>query len=97
VQTLPPPIPVPPAPPVIPSHQVPRPPYQGPSSHSAACDMCSSRIRGVRYKCTACPDYDVCESCFRVSEEVHPGHSFAKVYKQGDIIVSIDPRSSRIR
>ncbi|CCO29832.1 putative protein C6orf106 homolog [Rhizoctonia solani AG-1 IB] len=59
VQTLPPPIPVPPAPPVIPSHQVPRPPYQGPSSHSAACDMCSSRIRGVRYKCTACPDYDV--------------------------------------
>ncbi|KAF8753640.1 Ig-like domain from next BRCA1 [Rhizoctonia solani] len=26
-------------------------------------------------------------TCFRVSEEVHPGHSFAKVYQQGDIVV----------
>ncbi|CAE6527105.1 unnamed protein product [Rhizoctonia solani] len=88
VETLPPPIPAPPAPPIVPpAQQVPRPARPGQPSHSAACDMCSSRIRGVRYKCTACPDYDVCESCFRVSEEVHPGHSFAKVYKQGDIIV----------
>ncbi|KAL5640291.1 hypothetical protein ACGC1H_007533 [Rhizoctonia solani] len=88
VQTLPPPIPAPPAPPIVPpAHQAPRPARPGQPSHSAACDMCSSRIRGVRYKCTACPDYDVCESCFRVSEEVHPGHSFAKIYKQGDIIV----------
>lgn len=88
VQTIPPSIPAPPAPPVVPpAQQAPRPARPGPPSHSAACDMCSSRIRGVRYKCTACPDYDVCESCFRVSEEVHPGHSFAKVYQQGDIIV----------
>ncbi|CAE6416713.1 unnamed protein product [Rhizoctonia solani] len=95
VQTLPPSIPAPPTPPVVPpAHQVPRPARPGPPSHSAACDMCSSRIRGVRYKCTACPDYDVCESCFRVSEEVHPGHSFAKVYKQGDIITRKSSQSS---
>ncbi|KAF8746814.1 Ig-like domain from next BRCA1, partial [Rhizoctonia solani] len=88
VQTIPPPILAPPAPPILPpSHRAPRPARPGPPAHSAACDMCSSRIRGVRYKCTACPDYDVCESCFRVSEEVHPGHSFAKVYQQGDIVV----------
>ncbi|EUC54769.1 ZZ type zinc finger protein, partial [Rhizoctonia solani AG-3 Rhs1AP] len=49
--------------------------------------LVSHRTRGVSYKYTACPDYDACESCFCVSEEVHPGHSFAKVYKQGDIIV----------
>ncbi|CAE6406463.1 unnamed protein product [Rhizoctonia solani] len=94
VQSLPPSIPPPPAPPVIPpSHEAPRPARPGPPSHSAACDMCSSRIRGVRYKCTACPDYDVCESCFRVSEEVHPGHSFAKVYRQGDIVVRKSPQT----
>jgi hypothetical protein len=51
--------------------------------------MCSSHILGVRYKCTNCPDYDVCESCFRISDEVHPGHSFVKVHKREDIIVSV--------
>ncbi|CAE7077592.1 unnamed protein product [Rhizoctonia solani] len=96
---IPPAIPAPPAPPVLPpAHQAPRPALPGPPSnpaaHAAACDMCSSRIRGVRYKCTACPDYDVCESCFRVSEEVHPGHSFAKVYKQSDIIVRKSPQAA---
>ncbi|KAJ1302722.1 hypothetical protein OPQ81_003037 [Rhizoctonia solani] len=94
VQTIPPPIPAPPVPPVVPpAHRALGPARRNQSSHSAACDMCSSRIRGVRYKCTACPDYDVCESCFRVSEEVHPGHSFAKVYKQGDVIVRKSPQS----
>lgn len=87
---IPPPPPVPaPAPMPRPSHHQPRPVRPVPASHSAACDMCSSRIRGVRYKCVACPDYDVCESCFRLTEDVHPGHSFAKVYNQGDVVVSV--------
>ncbi|QRW09121.1 Zinc finger, ZZ type protein [Ceratobasidium sp. AG-Ba] len=67
-----------------PSH--PSRPMQ-PAQHSAACDLCSSRIVGVRYKCVACPDYDVCQRCFSITEEVHPGHSFAMVHKQGDIVV----------
>lgn len=32
--------------------------------HDATCDLCDSRILGVRHKCTRCPDYDVCSSCF---------------------------------
>lgn len=32
--------------------------------HNATCDLCDSHILGVRYKCTRCPDYDVCSSCF---------------------------------
>lgn len=78
--------------------RVPRPsdstrPAQ-PAQHSAACDLCSSRIVGLRYKCTICPDYDVCQSCFNITEEVHPGHSFAKVYKQGDVVVRKSAQSS---
>lgn len=95
---VPPPVPAPPAPMQPPSHHQPRParPSRPTASgtHSAACDMCSSRIRGVRYKCTVCPDYDVCESCFRVSEDVHPTHSFAKVYNQGDIVIRKSPQAS---
>ncbi|CAE6403201.1 unnamed protein product [Rhizoctonia solani] len=68
-ETLPPLIPAsisaPPAPPIVPILHPARP---GPSSYSAACDARSSRIRGVRYKCTACLDHDICESCFRLSE-----------------------------
>ncbi|KAG9120906.1 hypothetical protein FRC07_003367 [Ceratobasidium sp. 392] len=65
-----------------------------PAQHSAACDLCGSRIIGLRYKCAACPDYDVCQNCFNITEEVHPGHSFAKVYKQGDVVVRKSAQSS---
>ncbi|KAG8701295.1 hypothetical protein FRC08_004177, partial [Ceratobasidium sp. 394] len=85
----------------VPSHDLPRaahPPHSArptqPAQHSAACDLCSSRILGLRYKCTVCPDYDVCQSCFSITEEVHPGHSFAKVYKQGDVVVRKSSESS---
>ncbi|KAG8739282.1 hypothetical protein FRC10_005810 [Ceratobasidium sp. 414] len=92
VDRVPLPMPMPAVP--DPSHDLPRVsrpshstrPTQ-PAQHSAACDLCSSRIIGLRYKCTACPDYDVCQNCFNITEEVHPGHSFAKVYKQGDVVV----------
>ncbi|KAF8602359.1 hypothetical protein BDV93DRAFT_494889 [Ceratobasidium sp. AG-I] len=79
-----------PAPAPVPSHFPHRAGRTGraaqPARHPAACDMCSSQILGVRYKCTNCPDYDVCESCFRISEEVHPGHSFVRVHKREDVV-----------
>jgi len=42
--------------------------------HNAYCDACdnSRRIRGTRYKCTTCPDYDLCKKCFD-KEFHHPG------------------------
>ncbi|KZO96361.1 hypothetical protein CALVIDRAFT_114052 [Calocera viscosa TUFC12733] len=54
--------------------------------HPATCDMCSSKIVGVRYKCVECPDYDTCESCFAITEEQHPEHSFIRISNPTDYI-----------
>lgn len=90
-------VPMPPAPAPVPTHFPVRNGRSGratqPARHPAACDMCSSHILGVRYKCTNCPDYDVCESCFRISDEVHPGHSFVKVHKREDIVTRKTPQA----
>jgi hypothetical protein len=33
--------------------------------HMAGCDECGKYIIGMRHKCTSCPDYDLCEPCFK--------------------------------
>ncbi|XP_003725043.2 sequestosome-1 isoform X1 [Strongylocentrotus purpuratus] len=43
------------------------------------CDGCESRIRGPRFKCITCPDYDLCKQC--ESRGIHPEHSFVKFRK----------------
>jgi len=40
--------------------------------HSAQCDACKARIVGIRYKCSNCENYDLCENC----EALNPIHSF---------------------
>jgi hypothetical protein len=52
--------------------------------HGVACDGCGvAPIKGLRFKCKACPDYDLCSNCFGRKESVHDGecstHEFETV------------------
>lgn len=47
--------------------------------HPAICDGCNERIRGIRYKCTQCPDYDLCAKCNQL--KVHSEHLFQQIEK----------------
>jgi hypothetical protein len=42
------------------------------------CDACEvNPIKGVRFKCSVCPDYDLCEGC--EAKGVHPEHPMLKI------------------
>ncbi|XP_071786830.1 sequestosome-1-like [Asterias amurensis] len=43
------------------------------------CDGCNSPIRGPRFKCIECPDYDLCKRC--ESKGLHEEHQFVKFRK----------------
>ena len=48
------------------------------------CDGCKKKpIRGNRYKCKGCKDFDFCESCYQKNKESH-GHEFKKIEKPGN-------------
>jgi len=52
--------------------------------HLAYCDSCKKDIFGIRYKCSICPDFDLCEICEEKNllEKFHPeNHFFLKVNK----------------
>lgn len=43
------------------------------------CDGCNNNIRGIRYKCMECPDYDLCSSCEHTG--LHTDHNMMKIIK----------------
>lgn len=50
--------------------------------HGALCDRCRLTIVGVRYKCSACADFDLCAGCFRLNavDHQHPeSHLFLTI------------------
>jgi len=52
--------------------------------HPAICDGCNvGRIRGIRYKCLTCPDYDLCQQCYNKENVHNPEHKFTPIAKPG--------------
>lgn len=49
--------------------------------HGVVCDGCNNTITGIRYKCSDCPDYDLCEKCERKPGVHSPTHIFLKITK----------------
>lgn len=61
-------------------------PSQGPGQGAedvfhpgVTCDGCDMGIRGPRFKCVICPDYDLCKKCEK--RGIHPEHDFMKIRK----------------
>lgn len=49
--------------------------------HSAICDYCNSQIRGIRWKCAMCKDFDLCNECEKKprANVHHESHFFIKI------------------
>uniref|UniRef100_A0A1W7RA18 Next to BRCA1 gene 1 protein n=1 Tax=Hadrurus spadix TaxID=141984 RepID=A0A1W7RA18_9SCOR len=43
------------------------------------CDNCETPVRGIRYKCGNCTDYDLCEHCESLPHVHNENHSFLKI------------------
>lgn len=42
------------------------------------CDECEvNPLKGIRFKCSVCPDYDLCEGC--EAKGIHPEHPMLKI------------------
>lgn len=56
----------------------PEPEPVDPTLHQGvSCDGCSSSVRGIRFKCLVCPDYDLCCDCER--KDMHQDHLMLKI------------------
>ncbi|RUS29033.1 hypothetical protein BC938DRAFT_481143, partial [Jimgerdemannia flammicorona] len=55
------------------------------SSNTTICNLCKTSIKGARYKCVVCPDYDLCDKCIALSTSQHPNHTFTKIDKPKEI------------
>lgn len=49
------------------------------------CDGCDCEIRGYRYKCIECPDFDLCFSC--EMKKLHGDHMMIRIVKPLDVSI----------
>lgn len=55
---------------------------------NVVCNNCQAHpIQGIRYKCTVCGDYDLCEKC--EGEGVHPEHVLCKIRRPSQAPVKL--------
>jgi next-to-BRCA1 protein 1 len=56
-----------------------------PVHEGVVCDGCGDGIVGIRYKCSSCADYDLCQECEKKSNIHDPTHVFLKISKPQNI------------
>ncbi|KAF7885987.1 uncharacterized protein EAF02_004496 [Botrytis sinoallii] len=54
-------------------------PSAGMSHGSLVCDGCNCKMRGFRFHCQNCEDFDFCEKCKVTSDATHPNHEFDEI------------------
>ncbi len=65
-----------------------------PHVHNALCNRCKRQIRGIRYKCKGCADFDLCGSCFPQRVMWHDEeHEFAEHATELEVAQS-EPKSN---
>lgn len=66
--------------------------------YNIRCDVCQTTpIRGMRWKCVDCPDYDMCDSCFQYRRREHNlSHSFVSSAHTGVKYIPYSERKNAV-
>ncbi|XP_072417663.1 NBR1 autophagy cargo receptor a isoform X2 [Chiloscyllium punctatum] len=56
-----------------------------------ACSNCLTRIIGIRYQCSICPTYTICESCEAGNYRHDPNHPLLKLRKPSTSLPELTP------
>ncbi|KAK3564994.1 hypothetical protein QTP86_032510 [Hemibagrus guttatus] len=57
----------------------PPPPHHQPLVHlGVTCDGCEGQVAGTRFKCTVCPNYDLCSTC--QAKGLHKEHALLPIF-----------------
>lgn len=60
---------------------------------NVVCDGCNGSVRGFRYKCVQCPDFDLCQTC--ESKGMHKQHMMCRMANPVSSVFVFNPKSKR--
>ncbi|KAJ8246881.1 hypothetical protein GJAV_G00256410 [Gymnothorax javanicus] len=78
-----------------PPHMPPPPPGPGMVHPNVTCDGCEGPVAGTRFKCTVCPDYDLCSSC--QAKGLHKEHALMPIWHPLNMFEHWFPRGKWFR
>ncbi|KAM6953261.1 sequestosome-1 [Aplochiton taeniatus] len=79
-----------------PHHHHGPPPHGPPMVHpNVTCDGCEGPVAGTRFKCTVCPDYDLCSPC--QSKGLHKEHVLLPIWHPLNNMFEWFPRGKWMR